>query len=229
LSLGLWGHHHHNFPSRHAGQSGIRPRHIPSVPPMICCGDHSGCPLAGAHDAGTVTETLGAIPSPLLFKCRERSWLRAHFPSFLRLSSKLYPAMSSPSCSAAEGEGSGKKTEAPEMAPPASRKRGRPKGSRNKKSLAALAAAATTAIALAAATGVALAPSGEGVQSRWGPGRSRKGGRKDAPTVAAASSPPRHRGRPLGSKNKKTLAALGAAASGSARPHVATSSPGGPS
>jgi high mobility group AT-hook protein 2 len=134
--------------------------------------------------------------------------------------------MSSPSGSAAEGEGSGKKTEAPEMVPPASRKRGRPKGSRNKKTLAALAA---TAVTPTAATGVALAPGGEGIPSRRGPGRPRKGGRKDAPTAAATSSPSHHRGWPPGSKNKKTLAALGAAAFGSARPRAMTSSPGGPS
>jgi hypothetical protein len=71
--------------------------------------------------------------------------------------------MSSLSGSAAEGEGSGKKTEASEMAPPASRKRGHPKGSRNKKTLAALAAAAATAVTPTAATGVALVPGGEGV------------------------------------------------------------------
>jgi hypothetical protein len=47
--------------------------------------------------------------------------------------------------------------------------------------------------------------------------------------AAAASLPPRHRGRPPGSKNKKTLAALGATASGFARPRAMTSSPGGPS
>jgi high mobility group AT-hook protein 2 len=155
--------------------------------------------------------------------------LRAHFPSLLRLSSKLCSAMSSLSGSAAEGEGSGKKTEAPEMAPPASWKRGRPKGSRNKKTLAALAATAATAVTPTAATGVALAPGGEGVPKRRGPGRPRKGGRKDAPTPVAASSPSRRRGRPPVSKNKKTLAALGAAASGSARPRTATSSPSGPS
>jgi high mobility group AT-hook protein 2 len=115
------------------------------------------------------------------------------------------------------------------MAPPASRKCGRPKGSRNKKTLAALTAATATAVTPTAATGVALAPGGEGVLERRGRGHPRKGGRRDAPTATAASSPSRRRGRPPGSKNKKTLAALGAAASGSARPRGATSSPGGPS
>jgi hypothetical protein len=42
-------------------------------------------------------------------------------------------------------KGSGKKTEAPEMSPPASWKCGRPKGSRNQKTLEALAAAAAVA------------------------------------------------------------------------------------
>jgi hypothetical protein len=40
-------------------------------------------------------------------------------------------------------EGSKKEVEAPEMVPSASRKRGRPKGSRNKSTLVALAAKAT--------------------------------------------------------------------------------------
>jgi high mobility group AT-hook protein 2 len=155
-----------------------------------------------------------------------------YFHFFLRLFSKLCPAMSSLSGSAVGGdgvpEGSGKKTEAPEMTPPASQKRGRPKGSRNKKTLAALAAMAAAAATTTAATGVALAPGGEGVPERRGPSHPRKRGRKDAPTAAAAPSPSRRRGRPPGSKNKKTLAALGAAASDSARPRAATSSPGGP-
>jgi hypothetical protein len=172
-------------------------------------------------------------PSPLPFKCRERSWLRVHFHSFFCLSSKLYPAMSSLSGFAIGGdgvpEGSGKKAEASEMLPPASRKRRRPKGSRNKKTLAALVATAAATATTTAATGVALAPSGEGVPEKWGPGHPRKRGRKDAPTAAATSSPSRRRGRPPGSKNKKTLAALGDAASDSTRTRAMTSSPGGPS
>jgi hypothetical protein len=148
---------------------------------------------------------------------------------FLCFSSKLCPAMSSLSGSAVGDEGSRKKTEVPEMATPAPQKRGRPKGIRNKKTLAALAAANATAATATAATGVALAPGGEGIPERWGPGRPRKRGRKDAPIAATASSPSHRRGRPPGSKNKKTLAALGAAASDSARPRAATSSPGGPS
>jgi hypothetical protein len=171
-------------------------------------------------------------PSSLLFKCRERSWLRAHSHFFLRLSSKLCPAMYFLGGSAVGGdgvpEGSGKKVEVPEMMPPVSRKRRHLKGSHNKKTLAALAAVAATATTTTAATGAALAPGGEGVPEKRGPGRPRKRGRKDAPTGTAAPSPSRRRGRPPGSKNKKTLAALGAAASNSARPRAATSSLGGP-
>jgi hypothetical protein len=137
--------------------------------------------------------------------------------------------MSSLSGSAVGGEGSGKETEVPEMAPPASWKHGRLKGSRNKKTLAALAAAATTAATITTATGVALALGGEGIPERRGPGRPRKRGRKDALAAVAASSPFCRHGRPPGSKNKKTLAALGAAASDSVRPRAATLSPDGPS
>jgi hypothetical protein len=88
---------------------------------------------------------------------------------FLRPSSKLCLAMPFLSGSAAEGEGSGRRTEAPEMAPPAPQKRGRPKGSRNKKTLAALEAVAATTVTPTAAAGVALAPGGERAPSRRGP------------------------------------------------------------
>jgi hypothetical protein len=137
--------------------------------------------------------------------------------------------MSSLSGSAVEGngvpEGSGKKAEALEMMPPVSRKRGRPKGSRNKKTLAALAAAADAAATTTTATGAALSPAGEGVPEKRGPGRLRGSGRKAAPTATAAPSPYHRRGWPPGSKNKKTLVALGAPASNSPRPHAATSPP----
>jgi hypothetical protein len=95
--------------------------------------------------------------------------------------------------------------------------------------LAALAAAATTATTTTATTGAALAPGGEGVTEKRGPSHPRKRGRKDAPTGTAGPSPSCRRGRPPGSKNKKTLAALEAAASNSVRPHAVTSSLGGPS
>jgi hypothetical protein len=126
-------------------------------------------------------------------------------------------------------KGSGKKTEAPEMAPPASRKCGHPKGSRNQKTLVALAAAATVAPTSTAVAGAALALGGEGIPKKRGPGRLRGSRRKTTPTAVAAPSPPRRRGWPPGSKNKRTLAALGAAASSSTRPRVATSPPAGPS
>jgi hypothetical protein len=142
--------------------------------------------------------------------------------------------MSSLSGSAVGGdgvpEGSGKKDEAPEITPPTSQKRERPKGSRNKKTLVALAAvAATTAPNTIAATGAALAPGGEGVPEKQGPSRPRGSGRKTAPIAAAAPSSSHRRGRPPGSKTKKTLAALGAAASNSARSRAVTSPLGGPS
>jgi hypothetical protein len=114
------------------------------------------------------------------------------------------------------------------MMPPASRKRGRPKGSRNQKTLEALAATAAAAVpTITTATRAALALVGEGAPKKWGPGCPRWSGRKTAPTTVAAPSSPRRRGRPLGSKNTKTLAALGATASNSARPRVATSPPDG--
>jgi hypothetical protein len=63
-------------------------------------------------------------------------------------------------------KGSGKKTETPVMTPPTSQKCGRLKGSRNQKTLAALAAAA--APTTTAAAGAALALGGEGVPKRRG-------------------------------------------------------------
>jgi hypothetical protein len=61
------------------------------------------------------------------------------------------------------------------------------------------------------------------------PGRSKGGAKKVvAATVAAPSSASRC-GRPPGNKNKKTLAALAAIASGSVRPNATASSLAGPS
>jgi hypothetical protein len=125
-------------------------------------------------------------------------------------------------------KGSGKKTEASEMSPLASRKCGRPKGSRNQKTLVALAVAAAAPTTTATA-GAAMALGDEGVPGKWGPGRPRGSGRKTAPTAVAAPSSPRRHRRPPGSKNKKTLASLGAAASNSVRPRATTSPPNGPS
>jgi hypothetical protein len=115
--------------------------------------------------------------------------------------------------------------------PPASRKGGRPKGSRNQKTLAALATAAAAAAAPTATAAVGAAPAlgGEGAPRKWGPGRSKGIGKKVAPVVVAAPSSSRCRGRPPGSKNKKTLPALGATASGSTRPRAVASPPAGPS
>jgi hypothetical protein len=70
--------------------------------------------------------------------------------------------MSSLSGSAAGGDKVSKKGEkeaqAPETVPPASRKRGRPKGSRNKKTLEALAAVAAVAPSTSVTTWAARAP-----------------------------------------------------------------------
>jgi hypothetical protein len=61
------------------------------------------------------------------------------------------------------------------------------------------------------------------------PDRPKGSGKKTVAVAAATpSSAPRH-GRPPGSKNKKTLAALAAAASESVRPSAAASSLVGPS
>jgi hypothetical protein len=132
--------------------------------------------------------------------------------------------MSSLSGFAADGdkvpERSEKEAQAPETVPPASRKHGRPKGSRNKKTLEALAAAATVAPSTFVATWAARAPGDVGVPEKRGPGRPKGSGRKAAPTAAATPSLPRRRGRPPCSKNKKTLAA---------RSRVAASPSGGPS
>jgi hypothetical protein len=132
--------------------------------------------------------------------------------------------MSSLSGSAAGGdkvpERSEKEAQAPETVPPASRKRGRPNGSRNKKTLEALAAATTVAPSTSVATRAARAPGDADILEKRGPGHPKGSGRKTAPAAAATPSSPRRRGRPPGSKNKKTLAA---------RSRVAASPPDGPS
>jgi hypothetical protein len=84
-----------------------------------------------------------------------------------------------------EGE---KEDNAPEMSPPASRKRGRPKGSHNKKTLEALAARAATAPSTFVAPQATGAPGNAGVPERRGPGRPKGSGRKTAPAAAAAPS-----------------------------------------
>jgi hypothetical protein len=126
-------------------------------------------------------------------------------------------------------KGSRKKTEALEMSPPASRKCRCPKGSRNQKTLAALVAATAIAPTTIAVAGAALALRSEGAPKKRGPGHPRGSGRKTASTAAAAPSSPRRRRWPPGSKNKRTLAALEAAASNSARARAATSPLAGPS
>jgi hypothetical protein len=141
--------------------------------------------------------------------------------------------MSSLSGSAVGGdkipEGSEKGAAASEMTPPASRKRDRPKGSRNKKTLEALVAMTAVAPSTFVATQTARVPGDAGIPEKRGHGRLKGSGRKTAPAAAAAPSSPRRRGRPPGSKNKKTLNALGAAASNSVRSRVTALPPDGPS
>jgi hypothetical protein len=70
---------------------------------------------------------------------------------------------------------------------------------------------------------------GEGVPEKQKPGRLKGSGKKAVAAAAVAPSSAPCRGRPPGSKNKKTLAALAAAASGSVGPNAAASSLAGPS
>jgi hypothetical protein len=125
-----------------------------------------------------------------------------------------------------EGE---KEDKAPEMLPPASQKRGRPKESRNKKTLEALDVMAAAAPSTSVAPRATGAPGDAGIPERWGPDRPKGNGRKTASAAAAAPSSSRRHGRPPGSKNKKSPAVLRVAASSSARPRAAISPPLGPS
>jgi hypothetical protein len=156
-----------------------------------------------------------------------------HFSPHLKLSlSKPNPIMSSLSGSATSGgkvpmEGD-ERNGAPETSPRVSRKRGRPKGSHNKKTLEALAARAAVAPSTSAALQANGAPGDAGVLVRRGPGRPKGSGRKSAPTAADAPSSSRRRGRPPGNKNKKAPAVFKVAATPT-RPHAATSPPLGPS
>jgi hypothetical protein len=136
-------------------------------------------------------------------------------------------------------KGSGKKVEGPAAALVGSCKRGRPLGSRNQKTLAALAAAAaavpagvasaTAAAAPVAVASIGAAPAvdGEGVPRKRGPSHPKGSGRKAATVAGVAPSPARRPGWPPDSKNKRTLAALAATASGSVGPSAAASSPAG--
>jgi hypothetical protein len=155
-------------------------------------------------------------PSPLLFKCwgRSRSRAHSHFSLCLEpLLSELSPAMSSLSGSAVGGdeipEGSEKKAEATEIMSPASRKRSRPKGSRNKKSLVALVVAAAAATTPSAATRAARALGDAGVPEKWGPGRPRGSGRKSTSTGAATPSLPYRREWPPAAKTRRPSLPLG--------------------
>jgi hypothetical protein len=140
--------------------------------------------------------------------------------------------MSSPSGSAASDdkipERSEKGVEVPEMAPSPARKRGRPKGSRNKSTLEALAAKATAAASTSVAPQAAGASGDAGVPEKRRPGRPKGSGKKNASAAAAAPSSSRHRGRPPGSKNKKAPTVFRVAAT-PAGPRATAPPPLGPS
>jgi hypothetical protein len=140
--------------------------------------------------------------------------------------------MSSPSGSSASGdevlEGSKEEVEASETAPSTSQKRGRPKGSRNKSTLEALAAKAAAAASTSVASQAAGASGVTSISEKRRPGRPKGSGKKTAPAAAAAPSSFRRRGRPPGSKNKKAPAVFKVAAT-PARPRAATPPPLGPS
>jgi hypothetical protein len=145
-------------------------------------------------------------------------------------------------------KGSGKKIKSPAATPPVSYKCGCPLGSRNQKTLAALAAAAiavptgvasATAAAAASTDAAAATPitaasiraapaiGGEGVPGKRGLDRPKGSGKKEATVATVAPSSARRRGRPPGSKNKRTLATLVATASRFVGPSAAASSPSG--
>jgi hypothetical protein len=140
--------------------------------------------------------------------------------------------MSSPSGSTASGdevpEGSKEEVKVPETAPSTSRKRGRPKGSRNKSTLEALTEKAATATSTSVAPEATGARGDAGVPEKRRPGRPKGSGKKTASAAAAAPSLSRRRGRPSGSKNKKAPAVFKVVATPT-RPCAATPPPIGPS
>jgi hypothetical protein len=181
---------------------------------------------AVAHDVEAVTEMSGGYPLHRSSLNAERARGRGHSPHFSPRLKPLFsepsPVMSSLSGSAAGGDkvpvGGEEEIKASEMAPSASRKCSRPKGSHNKKTLEALAVMAAATPSTSAAPRATGAPGDAGVLEKRGPGRPKGSRRKTASAVAAAPSSSRRRGRPPGSKNKKAPTSLGATASTSARP-----------
>jgi hypothetical protein len=140
--------------------------------------------------------------------------------------------MSSPSGSAASDDKISKRSEkgveVPEMALSPARKYGRPKGSRNKSTLEALAVKATTAASTSVAPQAAGASGDAGIPEKQRPGRPKGSGKKNASAVTAAPSSSRCRGRPPGSKNKKTPTVFRVAAT-PAGPRAMAPPPLGPS
>jgi hypothetical protein len=156
---------------------------------------------------------------------------RGHIPTSplaLSLSSPSpSPVMSSLSGSAIGGdkvpERGEEEAQVPKTVPPASRKRGRLKGSHNKKTLEALAAPAAVAPSTSVATRAARAPGDVSVPEKRGPSHPKGSGKKTASAAATAPSSSHRRGRPPGSKNKRT------STSSFARSRAAASPPDGPS
>jgi hypothetical protein len=140
------------------------------------------------------------------------------------MSSLSGPALGGDKAPVEEEKGGG----ASEGSPPASRKRGRLKGSHNKKTLEVVAAKAAAAPSSSAAPQATEAPGDAGVPVRRGPGRPKGSRKKSTPTAADAPSSSLRRGRPLGSKNKKAPAVFKVAATPT-RPCAATSPPLGSS
>jgi hypothetical protein len=91
-------------------------------------------------------------------------------------------------------EGCEEEVKVPETAPSTSRKRGRPKGSRNKSTLEALTAKAAAAASTSVAPQATGAPSDTGVLEKRRPDHPKGSGKKTASAVAAAPSSPRRRG-----------------------------------
>jgi hypothetical protein len=125
-------------------------------------------------------------------------------------------------------EGSEKEVEAPETAPSVSRKRGRPKGSRNKSTLEALAAKASATASTSVAPQAAGASGDAGIPEKRRPGHPKGSRKKTAPAAAAVPLSSRCRGRPLGSKTKKAPTVFRVATT-LAGPHAAAPPPLGPS
>jgi hypothetical protein len=152
----------------------MRQRHVTSTPPTIHCGNHCG----GARHGSWLLKCRGLPFRPSSLNT-ERVSCAGHSPLL-----PLPLDMSSPSDSTASDvkvpEGSEGEVDAPGAAPSVSRKRGRPKGSRNKSTLEALAAKATAAASSSFAPQVARASGDAGIPEKRKPGRPKGSGNQAA-------------------------------------------------